>query len=80
MFRWIGLLCDAGGLGAAWPAVPEAADLGTLSTMPAAAVSAFAASTVPKPEPTAFPPGRWYTVPLISALVTCAGVSVGNWA
>jgi hypothetical protein len=59
MFRWIGLACDAGGLGAAWPAVPEVADLGTLSAMPAAAVRAPAASTVPKPEPSARPPGWW---------------------
>jgi hypothetical protein len=80
MFRWIGLLCTAGGVGGAWPALPEAADLGTLSAMPAAAVSALAASTVPKPEPSARPPGRWYTVLEVIAWVICAGVSVGNWA
>jgi len=80
MLRCIGLLCDTGGLGAAWPAVPEVADVGTLSAMPAAAMSALAASTVPKPEPMARPPGRWCSVPVVIAWVICAGVSVGNWA
>ena len=54
--------------------------MGTLSAMPAAAMSALAASTVPKPEPLARPPGGWNTVLVVSARVTCAGVSVGNWA
>ncbi len=79
--RWIGLLCDAGGLGGACPAVVfEEAGLDTVSAMAAAAVSAVVASTVPKPEPSARPPGGWYTVLVVSALVTCAGFSVGNWA
>src|SRR5262249_4314745 len=50
MFRWIGLLCPAGCEGCDG-AAPEAAVLGTVSAMPAAAVSAAAASAVPKPEP-----------------------------
>jgi hypothetical protein len=57
MFRWIGLLCPAGGVGGDW-AAPEAAVLGTASAMRAAAVSALAASTVPKPEPSRRPPCR----------------------
>ena len=81
MLRWIGTLRTAGGLGGAWPEVPpEAAELDTASAMPAAAVRALAASTVPKPEPLARPSRGRNTVLAVSALVTCAGVSTGNWA
>jgi len=81
MFRWIGPLCTAGGLGAAWPEpVLEAAEPGTASVMAAAATRALAASTVPYPEPTARPPCRRYTVLEVIAWVTCAGVSWGNCA
>ena len=69
MFRWIGLLCTAGGDGGDW-AAPEAAVLDTVSAMAAAAVSAFAASTVPKPEPSARPPCGRNAVPVVSARVT----------
>jgi hypothetical protein len=81
MLRWIGALCTAGGEGGAWPEVlAEPAGFGTVSAMPAAAVSARAASTAPKPEPSARPPGGLNLVLVVSALVTCDGVSVGNWA
>ena len=46
----------------------------------AAAVSAAAASTVPNPDPVRRPPLGWNPVLLVSAVPTCAGVSVGNWA
>jgi hypothetical protein len=78
MSRWIGLLCVAGGEGGD-AAAPEAAALGTASAMRAAAVSALAASTVPKPEPWRRPPCR-YTVLTVSARVTWAGVRSRNWA
>jgi hypothetical protein len=78
MFRWIGPPCVAGREGGDW-AAPEAAVLGTASAMPAAFVSALAASTLPKPEPARRPPCR-YTVPVVSARVTWAGVRSGNWA
>ena len=35
---------------------------------------------MPNPDPSARPPWGWNTVLLVSALCTCAGVSVGNWA
>jgi hypothetical protein len=78
MFRWIGLPCVAGGVGGDW-AAPEAAVWGTASAMAAAAVSALAASTLPKPEPSRRPPCR-NLVLVVSARVTWAGVRSGNWA
>jgi hypothetical protein len=69
MFRWIGLLCTAGGEGGDGAAA-EAAVLDTVSAMPAAAVSALAASTVPKPEPSPGPPCGRNLVLLVSARVT----------
>ena len=65
----------AGGVGAAADAVDDSEAL-----IFAAAASAAAASTVPNPDPSSRPPLGWNAVLLVSALSTCAGVIVGNWA
>jgi len=64
------------------PADPEAhvMKLPYTPLQAAAAVSALVASTVPKPDPSVRSPGGWYTVLVVSALVTCAGFRVGNLA
>src|SRR5439155_19172199 len=66
-----------GGLGG-WAPGDAAADDPVASVMAAAAASAFAASTVPAPDPLFWPPGRRKTVLSVTVLVTCAGLSAGN--
>src|ERR1035438_7921896 len=53
---------------------------GTAALMWAAASSAAWASAVPWPDPSFMPPGGRKTVLWVSALVTWAGLSVGNCA
>ncbi len=66
----------AGGVG--FTAEPGDAELVGVALILAAASKAAAASAVPTPEPSFWPPLGWNTVPLVRACSTWAGVSVGN--
>src|ERR1700722_4333413 len=69
-----------GGDDGAATAPPDPEPFGTAALILAAASSAAWASAVPWPDPSFRPPGGRKTVLWVSALVTWAGVSVGNWA
>ena len=70
--------CTAGVAGADRATAPAPARRPCGSAIAAAARSAPAASTVPKPDPISRPPGRRNLVLLVSDFLTCAGDSEGN--